>query len=428
MKKIIAILLLLYTCFVIFVGCDTDYITKWEEYPVINGIDYTYDEATKTLTVTGTGQMKYNGKNRPPWFFETDAEHLIISDGITNISPYAFSCKFRNYEEEGVYNDSEEYVYFTKLKTVKLPDSIRKIGTNAFSYCASLEKINIPDSVTQIGGDAFRYCESLKKINIPDSVTQIGEYAFYGTGVTKFDVPDSVVELGSSAFGTAKEIVLSAGLKEIPDYCCHWDDIKKVTIKEGTEKIGQEAFYSCSELEEVKMPDTVTILGIECFSGCSSLESIKLSDNLEKITEGAFSYCEELKTIDIPDKVEYIPVKGFYNCTALESVTLPESLKSIRENAFEGCESLVEVKLPEGLEKIEKDAFCKCYSLKEITIPESVTFIGGHAFGYDYEVYGDDYEDYREYKRIKDFTIKGYKGTVAEKWAKKYKLKFIALD
>ena len=89
-------------------------------------------------------------------------------------------------------------------------------------------------------------------------------------------------------------------------------------------------------------------------------------------------------------------------------------MKKIDDMAFYACPEIEKVNLPEKLETIGHDAFGQC-TFTTVTIPESVKKIGGHAFGY------------LNGKRIKGFTIKGYKGSAAEKYAKDNKFEFKAL-
>ncbi len=98
-------------------------------------------------------------------------------------------------------------------------------------------------------------------------------------------------------------------------------------------------------------------------------------------------------------------------------VKIPNSIIKIDDYAFEKCYSLKNFKLCKKLKTINKNAFLGCKKLKKITIPKSVKKIGKKAFGY---------KSYS--KKIKGFTIKGYKGTAAEKYAKKNKFKFVPLD
>lgn len=116
------------------------------------------------FTVSGTGDMPdYNAKGEvAPWMYDVfrgDPTTVIIEEGITSITPMAFS---------GYLNITE----------VSLPSSLRKIGDNAFSSCNSLEEIVIPDGVEEIGDKVFFNSYSLKKIEIPASVTEIGDGIF----------------------------------------------------------------------------------------------------------------------------------------------------------------------------------------------------------------------------------------------------------
>lgn len=119
----------------------------------------------------------------------------------------------------------------------------------------------------------------------------------------------------------------------------------------------------------------------------------------------------KVKEVKIPDTVTQIGREAFTNLSSLKSINIPDSVTLIGEAAFTGCTSLETVKLPSKLEEISPETFYYCKNLKSIKIPKSVKTIGSDAFMY-----------------CDDLTIKGYKGTAAEKYANKYKFKFIALD
>lgn len=85
------------------------------------------------------------------------------------------------------------------LTSVTIPNSVTKIGFQAFTGC-NLTSVTIPNSVTSIGGQAFNGC-SLTSVIIPNSVTSIGESAFYNCKyLTSIDIPNSVTHIGSCAF------------------------------------------------------------------------------------------------------------------------------------------------------------------------------------------------------------------------------------
>ena len=117
--------------------------------------------------------------------------------------------------------------------TFEIPQGVRIIGDEAFSYCYRLTSVTIPDSVTRIGGSAFSYCDSLTSVTIPDSVTAIGISAFFNCKkLTSVTIPDSVTSIGSSAFS------FCAGLNS-------------VTIPDSVTRIGNYAFFHCDSLSMV---------------------------------------------------------------------------------------------------------------------------------------------------------------------------------
>ena len=180
--------------------------------------------------------------------------------------------------------------------------------------------------------------------------------------------------------------------------------------------IGDRAFYGCSSLTEIKIPEGVTSIGGYAFYGCSSLTEIIIPEGVIRISYEAFRGCNSLVEIKIPESVTNIGRAAFYGCSSLTEIEIPESVTSIDIEAFTGCSSLIRIdvnernvkysskggvifnkektiimKYPakkEGVEyiipstvtSINMDAFQGCSSLVEIEIPEGVTYIGGRAF------------------------------------------------
>ena len=148
----------------------------------------------------------------------------------------------------------------------------------------------------------------------------------------------------------------------------------------GVRRLGDNAFWDCSSLTSITIPEGVTEIGGDAFSGCSSLTSINIPNSVTKIGGSAFWGCLSLTSITIPDSVTRIGVWAFYNCSSLTSITIPESVTEIGQCAFWDCSSLTSITIPEGVAWIGSEAFSGCSSLTSINIPNSVTKIGGDAF------------------------------------------------
>ena len=160
----------------------------------------------------------------------------------------------------------------------------------------------------------------------------------------------------------------------IPDY------IKDNKIYYQVTSIGEYAFYGCSSLTSVKIPEGVTSIGDDAFSGCRSLESITIPEGVTSIGNNAFDGCRSLESITIPEGVTSIGNGAFVGCSSLESITIPEGVTSMGDYAFLNCRSLESVTILEGVTSIGWHAFDGCSSLESVTIPNSVKEIDDTAF------------------------------------------------
>lgn len=335
-------------------------------------LTWTYYQSTKTLTISGTGDMSdydesvVNGGYVAPWRRQINTQNIqnvVISDGVTSIGDFAFYL-------------------CDKINNITISDSVTSIGDNAFLWCDSLPEVKIPNSVTHIGERAFSNCTALTSITIPGSVTDIGDYAFYDCS-----------------------------------------DITAITFSEGVKNIGESAFGSCSSITKITIPDSVTSIGVWAFNGCSALKNITLSDGITNIGYQAFyntgyynadgeesnwknntlyigNYLIEVnaqklnngilngeipseyiikpgtKTIAdmaFTDCKGYIEYKDFENCVGLTSIKLPDGMVNIGNGVFDGCTKLASIEIPKSVKNIGNSAFSGCISLTGINVSENNT-------------------------------------------------------
>ena len=93
-----------------------------------------------------------------------------------------------------------------------------------------------------------------------------------------------------------------------------------ITFDGPVTSIGNNAFYNCTSLTSVTIPESVTSIGMNAFSNCTSLTSVIIPDSVTMIVATTFQYCSSLTSITIPDSVTIIGDRAFYGCTSLTSV------------------------------------------------------------------------------------------------------------
>ena len=162
----------------------------------------------------------------------------------------------------------------------------------------------------------------------------------------------------------------------------HPSIVKNVILGNSVVSIGTYAFYNCSNLTSIHIPESVTSIGDYALRSCKSLSSIYIPEGVTSIGNYAFYYCTSLTSVYIPGGVTSIGERVFEQCSSLTSVYIPEGVTSIGRYAFNYCTSLTSVNIPEGVTSIGERVFERCTSLTSVYIPEGVTSIGRYAFTY----------------------------------------------
>lgn len=324
----------------------------------------------------------YDSRNNCNALIETKTNTLLITTKNTTL-------------EEGIeiigacaYKDSD-------ISNIFMPDTVKKIGDNAFQNCQLLKKIQLSKNIEYIGEFAFENCISLKDIVIPKKVNLIKESTFSGCyRLININLPENITSIESKAFENNKAL-------------------KNINIPLLTKEIGYKAFGNCYSIKELKIPASTSKISPYAFSGCSkNLESIIvdsmnttydsrnncnalietktneliigckntiIEEGIISIADFAFAYCKDIEKVIMPNSMTKIGKKAFIDCKSLKYVNL-NKVNNLKNEVFLDCKALEKVDLPNSLVSIGTRCFCNCYLLKKAFIPESIIYLGNYAF------------------------------------------------
>ena len=279
------------------------------------------------------------GKSYKPFYGCTSLKSVKFEDGS---QPLKMGIYF-DYDGEGMFHDSP-------LEEVYLGRNIEYINSSNYSF---------ERNPRSYGYSAFYNQPKLTKVTIGPQVTDIPQYLFYKSNLVSIDLAN-VKTVGLCAFkqSTALSTVLTGS--ELED-------------------LGEEAFYGCSALGTISIPNKMIEVKDRVFEQCSSLKAVSFGNSLEKIGVSSFADCIALESIELPLSFKSLSERVFFGCKSLKSVTLKDGFQSVGREAFGNCSQLTSLKLPLSCSSIEYGAFSGCSAMTSITLG-SITEIPGQAF------------------------------------------------
>lgn len=357
-----------------------------------DNIYWTFDNGV--LTVSGQGKMmslEWSGNHRfehggkIPWAdFYDDITKVVVEDGVTTIYKWTFS----------------ELDY---LSEVIIADSVETIEESAFRSCDRLKTISMP-ATASIDSMAFYYDKSIESIKLTGKGSMIDFYT-----------NDNNKTSQASYYQNSPWYVANSNDREVT-----------VEISDGIERIGDYAFYGCSNLKKVIIPESVKDIGRGAFSGCNKTTGIIIPDGITSIGSETFNNCEGIiGKVVIPESVSIIGDYAFNGCSGITELSLPASAKlgkysfdnmkkltkvkltgkgemqnycTITYDTYDtyyeytpwysaskaiknaGSDASIEVEIGEGVTSIGKFAFNNCEYLSKITMPSTIKNIGEYAF------------------------------------------------
>lgn len=194
-------------------------------------VKWTYDKGV--LTISGTGEMKDFGKDRP--WIPSNVEKLVVEEGVTNVG--ANLCR-----------DSKNLI------SVSLPASLKSVGANAFNNCRTLSDIHLPFGVEEIGERAFYNCINFIELDLPISVKTIGTEAFAKCkNLTSARLSPSLEEIGLHAFDECRLLSNLSGLPSFVD--------TETFIKYGLNRTAVKNYWDRKEEMAAKFGNSSGALG-----------------------------------------------------------------------------------------------------------------------------------------------------------------------
>ena len=285
-------------------------------------------------------------------FANSKVESIVFPKSMTSIGNYSFqnnktlkSIVFNGPTRIGksaFYECSSLTSVTFALTTTSMGSSV--IEEMGFKNCTALSSvIFFEDEFYSIGSQAFYGCTELKRLQLPREGA-FGSCAFAYSGLTELTIPGGI-SLHSECLSYCnklKNVVIEAGVTEIPDCAFQYSSLQTITLPNTIETIGEKAFYGCSSLISLTIPESVTSLSYGALSGAKGELIIE-----SKIIEANFS-----KTT--------IPVKTWLKDSKFSKLTIGDNITKIGEYAFQD------------------------YDIDTITIGRAVEYIGYYAFNKRY--------------------------------------------
>jgi hypothetical protein len=328
--------------------------------------------------------------------------------------------------------------YADHIKTVMMPNTIKKIDWEAFSRCTSLENVYLPEGLKSLEHYAFLECSSMTSIKLPESLEEIDHNVFVDCSALKqLYIPAKTASIGYNVFigcDSLERYIIAAGnplytsidgvlYNKAGTILCAYPlgrRDKSFTVPYGVQAIDSQAFSFAKYIEDVIISDTVTTIAGGAFYGCPNLRSIYLGRNVSTIEHSGYTTliggCPKFTTFTVskynwdfsavdgvlynksgsklviypvgksathytfPSTVTRVGSFALAYANNLESVFIPKTLKNYDGYAFYGCQNLKTIEWQEGCTRTGSGTVYECENLITAILPSTIKQIDSVVF------------------------------------------------
>ena len=230
------------------------------------------------------------------------------------------------------------------VRSIVLPETLETLGASVFMDCTALRHVDLPRGLKSIGKRLFQGCSALDYVTIPNTVDNVGDFIFIGCNAEKLDVYCEIptkpstwssyyASNNTNSSGTHFDIWWGTGAVE------YSNENYKMGIKNDgtliiTHYLGKE---SAVEIPTAINGKNVTEIGSYAFYECSTVQTITIPNTVTHIREYAFAKCISLTEIKIPTSVVSLGNRVLANCNSLTKVYIPASVTEVGGFLFIGC-------------------------------------------------------------------------------------------
>ena len=254
-------------------------------------------------------------------------------------------------EDARMVNDAlpDRAFYGSYIKDYKLPKTLKKIGNEAFSYNVLLKELIVPESVEEIGRNFLFFSIGIEKVRLPDNLEVMNDLFFAECRKLKeVNIPSHLRKMYDCIFYNCLEVSPSVAI-----------------LPETVEILDGAAYYGLSTIEEVVVPKNVRVLR-GAFEGMAGLRKATiLTDKLTEIGDDAFFWCSALEEVNIPDGITRIGEGAFFWNLRLRKINIPSTVTRIEKHAFDSA-PLDSIDIPAGVTFIGRNAFWNNRNLKKV--------------------------------------------------------------